>query len=247
MAAVQRVPQRSSTIGCITAQRPRRVISRAAGARRTLSCECNHRVRTRGHIGACRLADMPWIRAIVPFAFALLNARHSLLSVRAALRWTAKGQPLPGQGSVNRGVRGHLSWVSPASAASGPELRVRPAAASSWPGEVPPGASAARSSGIGRWRQGEFGTGGQSPGCPARRPAGPDPADQGCGRPHSGVPARGRVFSRLPARARWAGDPARPGRPGAGGAYVNEQARLPRAVGVVVGRDNGTGQVSTPF
>ena len=33
---------------------------------------------------------------------------------------------------------------------------------------------------------------------------------------------------------------------GVGGAYVNEQARLPRAVGVVVGRDNGTGPVSTP-
>ena len=39
-----------------------------------------------------------------------------------------------------------------------------------------------------------WGTGGQSPDCPARRPAGPDPADQGCGRPHSGVPARGRDF-----------------------------------------------------
>ena len=41
-------------------------------------------------------------------------------------------------GRSEPGVRGHLPWVRPASAAIGPELRVRPAAASSWPGKVSP-------------------------------------------------------------------------------------------------------------
>ena len=52
----------------------------------------------------------------------------------------------------------------------------------------------------------------------------------------------GARFSRLPARARWIGDPARPGRPGVGGAYVNEQARPPRAVGLSFGGTTAPGR-----
>jgi hypothetical protein len=59
----------------------------------------------------------------------------------------------------------------------------------------------------------------------------------GCGGPHACAPARGRVSRD------WTGDPARPGRRGR--AYVNEQARLLRAG--LSWRDNGTGQVNTPF
>ena len=108
--------------------------------------------------GQCRPADLPWIRAIVPFAFALPNARHSLLSVRAALRWTAEGRPLPGQGSVNQGgpraspvgaSRIGCHWARAPSQARGSFELAR----------GPPGARAARSSGIERCHQGELGDG----------------------------------------------------------------------------------------
>ena len=116
--------------------------------------------------------------------------------VRGALRWTAQGRSLPGQCAVSEPTGPRASPRVPHRRRVGLRSESRPAAlpTSRANPEVPPGRVPARSFGIGRRRQGDEGTGGQLPHCPARRPARPDAAAQeGCGRPHASAPARGRV------------------------------------------------------